>query len=250
MKKVLLLFLTMMVGVIVVNASNAYSVDSVRNVINGGDVTKAFEAQVKGEGCEHLINATTSGNTLKIDYKFKCIEEREKITGGEKKVVKETVYDVSNSIILTLEDDILQVKKEISNKEVEKDPFYGRVLSLVPYWGVEMSSRYPQVKKYFDKNHKKEFLPTFAKIFDSCYFSEMGVCYSATPGLNNTTYTGKIQMDDKAADFALKYLKKEQRELNSKSLMFKALILAGILIVIILVCKSMGPNPTKKPLKY
>jgi len=250
MKKILLAFLVMFTSLIVVNASSSYTVDNVRNVINGGDVTKAFEDQVTGEGCEHFINATTSGNTLNIAYKFKCEEEQEKITGGEKKTVKEVTYDVSGNIIMTLEDNILQTKTDIDNKQVKKDPFYGRILSLVPYWGVEMSSRYPQVKKYLDKNHKNEFLATFEKIFDSCYFVEMGVCYSATPGLNQTTYTGRIQMDDKATDYALKYLKKEQRELNTKSMMFKGIILAGILAVLYVFCKSLGGKRTKKPIRY
>ncbi len=250
MKKILLLFFIMFGGLLTVNASKNYSIESVRNVINGGDVTKAFEEKVKGEGCEHFINATTSGNTLNIAYKFKCEEEKEKITGGEKKVVKEITYDVSGNIVMTLEDDLLQSKTDIDNKQIEKDPFYGRVLQLVPYWGAEMSSRYPQIKKYLDDNHKKEYLDTFAKIFDSCYFQEMGVCYSATPGLHKTTYTGRIQMDDKAADYALKYLKKEQRKLDNDSLMFKGIIVAGILAVIYVFCKSMGPKKTKKPLRY
>ena len=247
-KYLLFLLLSIFIGLVTVRA---YSVSDFVNVANNGDSTKALIEQLKNEGCEPVINATSSGNGVDIYYKMVCQEEKEEVINGKKEKVKKEVYNLEGNIVYTMgANNILESSKERTEKEAKADPFYDRILRLTPYWGTEMSTKYAEVSKYMKKNHKGELLSTYAKIFDSCYMEEMGVCYSFVTGMNYGTYIGKVTMDDSGANYALKYLKKEQRELNTKSMMLKGLIVAGVLVVLIIICKSMAPNPLRKRCKY
>ena len=245
--KFLFLFFIMLLGIGIVKA---YTVENFVSVVNNGEVTKAFEKKLNKEGCKFTINATSSGSGANVAYQVICTEEKEEKINGKTETTKKETYNLNGTIYYTMEGNILTSSLDRTKVQREADPFYERILSLTPYWGTEMSNKYKNIYTYIKKNHDKDILATFALIFDRCYMDEMGVCYSMTPGMNSDNYLGKITMDDSGANFALKYLQKEQRELNNKSLMFKALIVAGILIVLILVCKSMVPDPTRKRCKY
>lgn len=245
--KVLFLLLSLILGITFVKA---YSVSDFVNVINNGDVTKAFERQLDKEGCKTTISATDRIDSLDLNYHVICVEEKEEKINGKTEKVKKQTYDVTGSIHYDLQGDLLTSSIDRTADQREADPFYERVLALSPYWGTEMSNKYKSVYSYIKKNHKNELLETFALIFDKCYMDEMGVCYSLTPGMNYDNYIAKITMNDSGANYALKYLQKEQRELNNKSMMIKAMIVAGVLVVLIVVCKSMVPDPTKKRCKY
>ena len=246
--KLLFMILVLFLGIMYVNA---YSVSDFANKVNSGDVTKAFIDREEKGGCKVTINATAGGNNANVSYHFVCNEEKEEVVNGKKERVTKETYNLEGNIVYTMgSDNILVSSLDRTPKEIENDPFYERVLALSPYWGVEMSSKYSEISKYLNKNHKKELLETYALIFDKCYMQEMGVCYSKTPGTVSSNYMAKITMDDSGANYALKYLKKEQRQLNTKNLSIKLGIVAVCLAGLILVLKSMTPDPKRKRCKY
>ena len=245
--KFLFLLFTIVLGITFVKA---YTVGDFVNVVNNGDVTKAFEKKLEKEGCKSTISANSNGDTVTIGYHVECVEEKEETINGKKEKVKKETYNLNGSIYYAMEGNILVSSIDRTADTRKADPFYERVLALTPYWGTEMSNKYKEISNYIKKNHDKDVLAAFALIFDRCYMDEMGVCYSMTPGMNYDNYLAKVTMDDSGAKYALKYLQKEQREINNKGMMFKALIAAGILVVLIVICKSMVPDPTRKRCKY
>ncbi len=245
--KVLFLLIAFVIGIISVRA---YSVEDFVHVVNNGAVTKEFIASEEKSGCKVTINATGNGASASIAYHFTCKEEKEEIINNQKEKVTNETYNLDGTISYSINGEFLVSSLDRTKEEDEADPFYGRIVSLTPYWGTEMSSKYAEISKYKKKNNKGDVLGTFKIIFDKCYLDEMGVCYSKTPGMAATNYLGKIKMDDSGANYALKHLKKEQRDLNNKSLMMKLAIFAVILVVVILVLKASTPDPTRKRCKY
>ena len=246
-KKTLFLLIAFVLGIITVRA---YSVEDFVSVVNNGVVTKEFIANEEKSGCKVTINATGNGASANISYHFTCKEEKEEIINNKKEKVTKETYNLDGSISYTMNGELLVSSLDRAKAEEEADPFYGSVVALTPYWGTEMSSKYAEISKYIKKNHDGAVIETFKTIFDKCYFEEMGVCYSRTPGMVANNYLGKIQMDDSGANYALKYLKKEQRDLNNKSLMIKLAIFAVILSVVILILKASTPDPRRKRCKY
>jgi len=245
-KKLLFGLLILFMGCIV----RAYTLSDFKEVINNGDVTKGFLSKVEGEGCkEASINASVDGDALTINYGFRCEENKEVIEGGKQQVKTIEYYNRKGSIRFVLNSGKMESIREVPVKD-DTDIFYGRVLQMTPFWGAEMSTKYPQIKKYIKANHKNDVYGTMVTIFDKCYMDKMGVCYSKTPGMNYTTYTGIVTADDSGADYALKFLKKEQRDINSKNLTIKVAIVGVIIAVLYIFLKSMQPNPKKHRIKY
>ena len=243
MKKLIIAFLLfMIIGVVSVKA---YTATDVSKVINNGDVTKEFIANMKKSDCEVTISASADFG-LNITYHFKCLEEKEVTVGDSVEKVEQIGYDQTRSIILNDNSGVLEIDKVMKPQDEEDDPYAKNIIELIPYWGVEMSSKYPQVKKYIDDNHNKQVIPALKEIFDRCYYAEMGVCYSAIPGDYENTYQGKIKLDDTAADYALKKLKAEQREIDGKKRNIMLVGVAGVILVLLMVAKSMAGNPAKK----
>lgn len=243
MKKQIIAFLLfMLIGVVSVKA---YTAADVSRVINNGDVTKEFIVNMKKSDCEVTISATADFG-LNITYHFKCLEEKEIAVGDSYEKVEQVAYDQTKMISLTENNGALEIDKDMTPQDETDDPYAKNVIELIPYWGVEMSSKYPQVKKYIDDNHSKQVIPALKEIFDRCYYVEMGVCYSAIPGDYKNTYQGKIKLDDTAADYALKKLKAEQRQIDSKKRNIMLIGVAGVILVLLMVAKSMAGNPAKK----
>lgn len=224
----------------------AYTTSDVSNVVNNGAVTKEFIEAKKKQDCTVAIKGNAQSNNLNISYYFKCTEEKKKMVDNKEETYTEVVYDGTNSFDLVLNGDVLEVSKSHTEEDAKNDPYLKDVMSLVPFWGVEMSNKYNQVVKYIDKNHNKQVIETLKLIFDRCYYQEMGVCYTAIPGMVFTTYEGKIKLDDTAVDYALKFLKAEQRQLDSKNRMFMLGGVAIVLLILLLIAKSMAGNPAKK----
>ncbi len=246
--KLVFSLLVFVIGVITVSA---YTVDDFVNKVNNGEVTKAFVEKEKKEGCKVVINATSSGSSVNIAYHFTCEEEKEEVINNKKEKVKKETYNLDGSINYSMNgENILVSSLDRTEKEDKADPFYEKVISLTPYWGTEMSTKYSEISKYIKKNHKGDILEAFKEIFNKCYMEEMGVCYSKTPGMTASNYLGKIKMDDSGASYALKELKREQREIDNKHLIIRLGIIAGGLVVLIIVLKSLVPNPMNKRCKY
>jgi hypothetical protein len=246
MKKILFGLLILLVGCVV----RAYTISDFNEVINNGDVTRDFLKQAEKDGCKTAsLSSSVSGSNLNITYSFRCEQEKEVIEGGKQQVKTVEYYNGQGNISFVVKEGKLESYKEVPVKE-DTDEFYDKVLQLTPFWGAEMSTKYPQIKKYIKNNHKNQVLETMKTIFDKCYMVEMGVCYSKTPGLNYTTYTGVVTLDDSGADYALKYLKKEQREINNKNLTMKVAVVGVIIAVVLLILKAMSPDPRRKRCKY
>lgn len=248
MKKVIVLFvLTFMLGV---SVAKAYSVENFANVIKDGDISKDFKKKMENDGCVVNLIVYPNVDSLIIDYNVVCEEEKEEEINGKKETVKDITYNVDGRINYVLTGNVLVSSLDRTKDDVEKDPFYEKILALTPYWGTEMSSKYSSIKSLIKKNHDKKTLETFALIFDRCYMEEMGVCYSMTPGMNYSTYLGKVTLDDTGGKYAYKFLKNEDRELKNKTYTFYGLIVAGVLLLLILIAKGMDPKSKVKPLKY
>ena len=231
MKKIVYVLILLFIFTFTVSAANI-SPSKMTSVINSGDITEAFKKT--NDNCSIDLRASGSSNIV-ISYNVSCTEKVDDV--DETKYYNgtfELIYDSAKNQLAT------EVK--VGKKEIGQDIFLVKIMKLIPYWTAEASDKYPQIKK---KMGNKDILVKMSEIFYRCYLEETGVCYSEMPSYGDMIYTAKVNLDDTAANFALKVFK-EDDEAASNSRMNKFLIMvAGGLILLILIFKSMTPGKEK-----
>jgi len=237
MKKFLFMIGILFIFILSVNA-DTFSISKVNDVINNGDITSEYIKKL-GDDCNTKINSVLNGDdTLTISYDITC-----KVKKDDQEIEEKD----SNTFTFKLDNQSNILVFESTEKEdlLEEHIYYEDVLKLVPYWGAEASSKWDEMKKYMTTG---SYISKLSEIFDRCHMEEFGVCYSKIPGYQKIEYVARIQLDDTAGTYALKKLKEEKKKLEQKELNKKLFIVAGILLVAIIFCKSMaGPN---KKMKY
>ena len=133
-----------------------------------------------------------------------------------------------------LNTNVLQGEKSYDTKTDEYiSPYILSVLKLVPYWTVESSPKFENIKGYLGND---DIIDTFSKIFDKCYFDKMGVCYTEVTKFPNITYLTKVELTDKGADYAIDYFKQVEKDKDeSEFSSFLVKILIGLVVAIIIV---------------
>ena len=246
-KRILWVLLLFLVGISFVKAAN-HTPEELAVVINNGDITKEYIKEAKSGDCELSIHASATYDSVLVTYNYRCLKTVEVEIGDKIEKNKELDKAGTGSVTFTVSSDgkQLEIHKEMTKQQVEEDPYAPEMVKLMPFWGVEMSSQYKQIKGYIDDNHDGKKLKALREIFDKCYYDEMGVCYSPIISEISTVYMGMIKLDDTAGEYALKTLKNEQRDIDtSKRNKILILVAAGILVLLLL-CKSLAPNPAKK----
>ena len=246
-KRILWLLLLFLVGISFVKAAN-HTPEELAVVINNGDVTKEYIKEAKSADCEVGIHANASFNSVIVSYNFRCMKTVEVEVGDKTEKKKELDKTGTGSITIAISSDGKQfeINKEMTKQEIEDDPYASEMIKLMPFWGTEMSSQYKQIKGYIDDNHDGKVLKALREIFDKCYYDEMGVCYSPVISELSTVYMGMIKLDDTAGEYALKALKSEQRDIDTSKRNKILIIVAVGILVVLLLCKSIAPNPAQK----
>ena len=242
MKKIRLLFVFVLLlsfGM-KVNASNI-SLDKFVGVINKGDVTNAFEKAFPKDSTVSILASKKSDTEISVQYVIVVPKyEKGEIVSYESDTAFLSFYYDSTTNMLVGE------RTYDTKSDVVINPYITHVLKLVPYWAVEASSRYENVKGYLGS---EDLLKTFAKIFDRCYLDKMGVCYTEITEYTNITYRAKVEMSDKGADYAIDYFKEIERQEEDDAFLgflFKIFMVLVALVVIVCLLRGVLLSVTKK----
>ena len=109
----------------------------------------------------------------------------------------------------------------------------------MPLWEVEASGEWKEIKKYVSGS----YINKLNTIFDRCYRKEMHLCRTSVNSYDNHVYTSDVELNEKAALYALSVLKEEKKAADNDRLMAMLAIAAVVLVIIILLLKSKEPKP-------
>ena len=225
MKKILLFVILCLCFIGKVNAQDI-TLDKFVNVVNVGDVTKAFVKSFPEGSTVGINGVKVSDSEMYIEYNI-VVPKKEK---GE--VVGYINDSATISFVYDSSTKILKGEKTFDQKEdAIINPYITHVLKLVPYWTVEASNKYENIKGYMGS---EDIIKTFEKIFDRCYFDKMGVCFTEITEYTLITYMSKVELTDKGADYAIAYFKEVERQNDeSEFLGLLTKILIGLVIAIV-----------------
>lgn len=221
---------------ITVNAKSV-SLEDVVEVINSGDITKEFRKDKLSEKDsdtgkklwkEVEIKASAINNQVYIQFTY----------SNDDNVMYSTV--VAN----VLEDGLtLQSNIEYSDKDSEENlkiiRYKIELHDLLPLWEVEASGEWKEIKKYVSGS----YINKLNTIFDRCYRKEMHLCRTSVNSYDNHVYTSDVELNEKAALYALSVLKEEKKAADNDRLMAMLAVAAVVLVIIILLLKSKEPKP-------
>lgn len=221
---------------ITVNAKDV-NLEDVVDVINNGDITKEFKKDKLAE------KDPDTGKKL-----WKEVEIRAHLLSNQ--VYIQFTYSnddnvVDNTVIANVLDDglTLQSNIEYSDKDSEEIlriiPYKIELHDLLPLWEVEASGEWKEIKKYVSGS----YINKLNTIFDRCYRKEMHLCRTSVNTYDKHVYTSDVELNEKAALYALSVLKEEKKEADNDRLMAMLAIAAVVLVIIILLLKSKEPKP-------
>ena len=221
---------------ITVNAKSV-SLEDVVEVINSGDITKEFRKDKLSEKDpdtgkklwkEVEIKASAINNQVYIQFTY----------SNDDNVMYSTV--VAN----VLEDGLtLQSNIEYSDKDSEENlkiiRYKIELHDLLPLGEVDASGEWKEIKKYVSGS----YINKLNTIFDRCYRKEMHLCRTSVNSYDNHVYTSDVELNEKAALYALSVLKEEKKAADNDRLMAMLAVAAVVLVIIILLLKSKEPKP-------
>ena len=106
-------------------------------------------------------------------------------------------------------------------------------LKVMPYYGVEMNEQFLTLQDLLQDRNLLSFLH---ETFDKCYMEKMGVCFTNVTQYKAMLYLVKIEVSDKAVQYATRYAKELNREEKERERTANLLLVAfGLLILIGLV---------------
>lgn len=227
MKKILLFVILCLCFIGKVNAQDI-TLDKFVNVVNNGEVTRSFINSLPKNSVGSINAIKNSDTNIRIDCSFTIpnYDKDGNVSYSTEQFGIDFVYDLNTNV--------LQGEKSYDTKTDEYiSPYILSVLKLVPYWTVESSSKFENIKGYLGND---DIIDTFSKIFDKCYFDKMGVCYTEVTKFTNITYLTKVELTDKGADYAIDYFKQVEKDKDeSEFSSFLVKILIGLVAAIIIV---------------
>lgn len=214
-----------------VYADQAVTMDSFVNAVNSGEVTREFSDELKISNTFFKVNASNLGDKVSIEFSFtKKVEKNEETVSSS----IDLKYFENGNYLETIDSYSL---------DTLEDGYYEKVYELIPLWGVEATGNFKTLRKLIDDSKVKETLST---IFDRCYYEEMGVCYTSTKDINSKKITVRVDMSDKAYNYAFKYLKNKKAEDEEKDFSAKLLMIGMVALVVLVFAIAIRPKGKKK----
>lgn len=237
MIKKLFLFVSLLFTFTFVSAEGV-SLDRMVEVINDGVITDEY-LDMKS----HEVDSDTSRRKWK-NVVLKADHTEDTLTVSVQFEDFDGIY--AKGFTAYLVDGNLKSEINFTSKDLEEKNFDDEVElhNLLPYWEIEASSGFSEVKNYL----KSGYIKKLDEIFDKCYKEEMHLCRTHIDSIGSYSYISEVEMNDEATNYLLKVLKKEAKaEKNNKLTLF--VVLVGIVILFVfLILKLKEPKP--KALKY
>ena len=239
--KYLIFILSLFVFTKTVNAESI-TIDKFINTIENGNVTSQFKKAMELEGVTTFDIKVNKINEKSFILSYNIVHTKK----DQKKEPIVSTYNNSVTFNYNEETKLLESVMVIERKEKRDElrtKLLPSILKLVPAWTVESSINYENVKMLIEEGKEYEVL---SGIFNKCYMEEMGTCYTDVTTDGRTEYITKLELNDKAYEYALKALKEQNKESEKEEKDLKLLYILGGLVIAYLLAVSVSKSMKRK----